>query len=274
MVQIIDNALEEDVWTGDITTRAVIDDKAAVVTGVLKVKESGVVAGLKVAEQVFYRLNSEVDVRLLIKDGTAVKAGEIIAEVSGPAGAILTAERTALNFLQRMSGIATKTAKYQELVTDYDVKIVDTRKTTPGLRILEKYAVKVGGGANHRLGLYDAVMIKDNHLRAVGDIGEAVRRARADIPHTMKIEVEVETLTEVEEALQAEADIIMLDNMPPKLMAEAVEKAAGSAIVEASGGITVETIQEVAATGVDIISLGTLTHTIRSLDISLDLKSN
>ncbi|SJZ52340.1 carboxylating nicotinate-nucleotide diphosphorylase [Selenihalanaerobacter shriftii] len=271
VLKIIDNALEEDLWTGDITTEAIID-KSRQITGTFLAKESGVIAGLEVVKMVFKKVDSKLNFKFLIDEGTKVEAGEEIAEISGVASSILTGERLALNFLQRMSGIATKTAKYKKLVTDYDVRIVDTRKTTPGLRILEKYAVRIGGGSNHRLGLYDAVMIKDNHIRAVGGIKEAVKRAKANIPHTMTVEVETEDLADVKEALEARADIIMLDNMSSKMMKEAVELIDGEAIVEASGGITNETIAEVAATGVDVISLGTLTHTINSLDISLNFE--
>jgi len=271
VLKIIDNAINEDIWTGDITTEAVVNEDC-MGEGILLAKESGVIAGLEVAKLVFQRIDNEIKFQSLAAEGDYVKSGTEIAQVRGKAKSILTAERLALNFLQRMSGIATKTAKYKELVGDYDVRIVDTRKTTPGLRILEKYAVQVGGGDNHRLGLYDAVMIKDNHISAAGGIKEAVEKARTNVPHTMKIEVETESLAEVKEALAVNADIIMLDNMPTGLMKEAVELVDNQTIVEASGGITAEMIKEVAATGVDVISLGTLTHTIKSLDISLNFK--
>ncbi|KXS45631.1 MULTISPECIES: carboxylating nicotinate-nucleotide diphosphorylase [unclassified Candidatus Frackibacter] len=271
VLEIIDNAINEDIWTGDITTEAVVNEDC-MGEGILLAKESGVIAGLEVAKLVFQSIDNEIKFQSLAAEGDYVKSGTEIAQVRGKAKSILTAERLALNFLQRMSGIATKTAKYEELVGDYDVRIVDTRKTTPGLRILEKYAVQVGGGDNHRLGLYDAVMIKDNHISAAGGIKEAVEKARTNVPHTMKIEVETESLDEVKEAVAVNADIIMLDNMSTGLMKEAVELVDNQTIVEASGGITAATIKEVAATGVDVISLGTLTHTIKSLDINLDLK--
>jgi nicotinate-nucleotide pyrophosphorylase (carboxylating) len=271
VLKIIDDALEEDICSGDITTISVVD-KALPAKGVIKAKEAGVIAGLEVAKLLFQRLDPKLRFNLFVDEGDIVTKGEVIAEVSGSASSILTGERTALNFLQRMSGIASKTAKYRELLKDYDLKIVDTRKTTPGLRILEKYAVRLGGGRNHRQGLYDAVMIKDNHIQAAGGIREAVTKAKSNIPHTMKIEVETETLADVKEAMQAGVDIIMLDNMSSSLMKESVELIADQAIIEASGGITAKNIKEVAATGVDIISLGVLTHTIKSLDISLDIK--
>ncbi|WP_018249594.1 carboxylating nicotinate-nucleotide diphosphorylase [Orenia marismortui] len=269
VLKIIDNALREDIGTGDITTQAVIDQDQEMTADILA-KEDGIIVGLDVAFWVFEYLDSSVEFRPLVKEGERVERGTIIAKVSGLTTSILTGERLALNFLQRMSGIATKTAYYRSLVKDYDVRIVDTRKTTPGLRILEKWAVKLGGGANHRFGLYDAVMIKDNHIRAVGGIQEAVNRARQNIPHTMKIEIETESLADVKEALVAKADIIMLDNMSFEMMEEAVRLIANKAIVEASGGITAENIIEVAKTGIDVISLGTLTHSIKSLDISLN----
>jgi nicotinate-nucleotide pyrophosphorylase (carboxylating) len=195
----------------------------------------------------------------------------VLMEVSGSARSILIAERVALNFLQRLSGIATRTAKFVELVRYYNAKIVDTRKTTPGLRALEKYAVVVGGGRNHRFGLFDAVLIKDNHIEIAGGVKKAIMAARHQIPHTMRVEVEVETLEQIDEALEVKADIIMLDNMTPDVMREAVEKIAGKALIEASGGVTEETVVDIAKTGVDYISIGALTHSIRSLDISLDI---
>lgn len=207
----------------------------------------------------------------LINDGDKVKVGQNLAEVKGPVREILKAERIALNFLQRLSGIASRTSRYVEAVSNYPVKIVDTRKTTPTLRILEKYAVRIGGGYNHRMGLYDAVMIKDNHITASGGITSAILKVREQLAHTIKIEVEVESLDGVREALSAGADIIMLDNMEISEMAMAVNIIDKQAIVEASGGITLESLVEIAATGVDIISVGALTHHIKSIDISLNL---
>ena len=203
-----------------------------------------------------------------------IDTGAIIAEITGDAAALLQGERVALNILQRMCGVATLTARYVAAVKGTKARVVDTRKTTPGLRILDKYAVRVGGGINHRTGLYDGVLIKENHITAAGGIGVAVSRARAWIPHTMKIEVETETLAEVAEALTAGADIIMLDNMDTATMHEAVAMIAGRALVEASGGVNLETIREIAATGVDIISVGALTHSARAMDISMLLEGN
>ncbi|MBM7624969.1 carboxylating nicotinate-nucleotide diphosphorylase [Sporohalobacter salinus] len=273
VIKIINTALIEDIGTGDITTEAVFDNSKQV-RGQLIAKEEGIIAGLEVVELVFKQIDSSIQYKIQIEEGSQVKVGTVIAAISGAADSILTGERVALNFLQRMSAIATKAAEYTSLVADYDVRIVDTRKTTPGLRLLEKYAVRLGGGNNHRFGLYDAVLIKDNHIQAVGSIKKAVKKAKIRIPHTMKIEVEVETLAEVKEALSAGADIIMLDNMSPELMVEAVDIIGSQAITEASGGITADTIIEVAKTGVDIISLGALTHTISALDISLSLGSD
>ena len=270
VLQKIKMALEEDIGTGDLTTESLIDNDQ-ISQGVIKVKEEGVVAGLEVAELVFSILDDEIEFEACVEEGARVKAGSKIAEISGATASLLTAERVALNFLQRMSGIATATRKFSDLVADFEVRIVDTRKTTPGLRILEKAAVHLGGGFNHRQGLYDAVMIKDNHLAAVESLGAAVDKVRNNVSHTVKIEVEAETLEQVEEALRAKADIIMLDNMKVNLMKEAVELINGRAIVEASGGINASTVVEVAKTGVDIISVGALTHSSNSLDISFDL---
>lgn len=272
VIEIIKTALREDIGTGDLTTEAVVPVdhwSEAYITA----KEQGVVAGLVLVEKIFHYLDSRLQFQYIKKDGDQVHFGDHLAKIAGSTASILRGERVALNFLQRMSGIATKTAQLKSLVESYPVRIVDTRKTTPGLRILEKYAVKVGGGDNHRMGLYDAVMIKDNHIQTVGSITEAIGKARNAISHTMKIEVEVEDLAAAQEAVTAGADIIMLDNMSPEMMREAVQLIAGQAITEASGNINEETIQKAAATGVDIISLGALTHTIRSLDISLNIST-
>lgn len=207
----------------------------------------------------------------LLQDGERVASGQEIAYVSGSAQKILLAERVVLNFLQHMSGIATKTAAFVKLTAGTKARIVDTRKTLPGLRILEKYAVKIGGGHNHRFGLFDAVMIKDNHIKALGGITKAVAEARKQNSHTVKVEVEVENLQQVKEALQAGTDIIMLDNMPLAMMQQAVKLINGKAVIEASGNVTEETVAQIADTGVDIISSGALTHSIKALDISLDL---
>ena len=269
--EIIERAIREDIWTGDLTSDLLISE-VEVGNGVILAKEEGLVAGLSIAEKVFYQFSDEIVFEYLLKDGDMVRPGQQLAELKGPVREILKGERTALNFLQRLSGIATRTNRYVEAVSSYPVKIVDTRKTTPTLRILEKYAVRVGGGYNHRMGLYDSVMIKDNHIFAAGGIFKAVKKVKEQLAHTIKIEVEVENLQGVEEALNAGVDIIMLDNMEIPEMSRAVEIINKQAIVEASGGITLENLVEVAATGVDIISVGVLTHNIKALDISLNLE--
>jgi nicotinate-nucleotide pyrophosphorylase (carboxylating) len=266
--------LEEDAGGGDVTSAAVLPPDAAA-RGFIHVKEDAVLAGLPAAREVFRMADPAIDFAARAEEGAFVAKGTVIAEVAGPARSILTAERLALNLLQRMSGIATATRRFVDAVRDFPgVRIVDTRKTTPGHRFLEKYAVRIGGGHNHRFGLSDAVMIKDNHIKAAGGIRAAVARARAAIPHTMTVEVETETLAQVEEALEAGADIIMLDNMPLEEMREAVRLIKGRSprtIVEASGGVRLETVRAIAETGVDVISAGSLTHSVRAVDISLDL---
>jgi len=269
--KLIEVCLNEDIGTGDLTTNSIVPADA-VSTGYIVAKEDGVLAGMPVAEMVFRCLDPAIQFVVHAGDGDQVKRGQVLAEVRGNARAILTGERLALNFLQRLSGIATRTSRLVKLVPGEKPHIVDTRKTTPGLRMLEKYAVWVGGGRNHRFGLYDAVLIKDNHIKIAGGIAGAVEAARRGSPFTAKIEVEVEDLAGVREALEVKADIIMLDNMSPELMREAVALVAGRALVEASGGITEENIQAVAAAGVDLISIGALTHSVKSLDISLDLE--
>lgn len=268
--RIVKQALEEDLGTGDITSDSIFKENFHV-NAVFLVKSPGVVAGLPVVAEVFSLLHPGINFTPLVTDGVNVTPGTEIAKVAGPIKSILAGERVALNFLQRLSGIATKTAGLVKLVEGFPVKVVDTRKTTPGLRILEKYAVLQGGGHNHRFNLADAVLIKDNHIAACGSISEAVRRARAAVPHTMTIEVEVENESQVLEALEAKADIIMLDNMSPDLMRAMVKLINGRAIVEASGNIDESTIKEVAATGVDIISSGAITHSVNALDISLEI---
>lgn len=265
--------LDEDVGSGDITTETTIP-AASRSKAIIHVKEDGIVAGLPVAETVFQVVDDKLAFRPLVQDGERVVKGTVIAEVEGSTHSLLTGERLALNLLQRMSGIATRTSEYMEALKGLPVRLVDTRKTTPGHRMLEKYAVRVGGGANHRFGLYDAVMIKDNHIKGAGSITAAVEASRARIPHTMKIEVETESIPQVEEALASGADIIMLDNMSHELMREAValiKKRSPHVIVEASGGVNLTTIHGIAACGVDVISVGALTYSFQSLDISLDL---
>ena len=266
--RIIENALAEDIHTGDITTLAVVRGGRAA-RAILKAKEEMVLAGIDVAARVFRLLDERIVFTPAFADGDRLAPGDIIARITGDAALLLQGERVALNLLQRMCGIATLTARYVEAVRGTKARVVDTRKTTPGLRILEKYAVRVGGGTNHRTGLYDGVLIKENHITAAGGLTEAVRRAKSYIPHTLKVEVETETLAQVAEALAAGADIIMLDNMDTSAMREAVALIAGRALVEASGGVNLESIRGIAETGVDIISVGALTHSARAMDISM-----
>ncbi len=271
--KIIQSAIFEDIGMGDITTDNLVDAKHKS-NAVILAKDSGVLAGLDIAKGVFKNFDYTLKFVPLFEDGDRIKPGDRIATLNGFTRSILKAERTALNFLQRLSGIATKTRYYTELVKDFPVKIVDTRKTTPTLRILEKYAVVIGGGFNHRMGLYDAVMIKDNHIAIAKSISKAIQILRDKIPHTVKIEVEVTNIDEVKEALEANADIVMLDNMSIEDMRKAVEYIKGRLIVEASGGITDRNLIEVARTGVDVISIGSLTTKIDSLDISLEIVDN
>ncbi|WP_298439893.1 carboxylating nicotinate-nucleotide diphosphorylase [Geobacter sp.] len=269
--KLIEDALREDIHTGDITTLAVVAGGRPA-RARLVAKEPMVLAGIDVAARVFHILDPTISFTPRFEDGARLSAGDLIAELEGDASLLLQGERVALNLVQRMCGTATLTARFVEAVRGTRARIVDTRKTTPGLRVLEKYAVRVGGGINHRTGLYDGVLIKENHIAAAGGITEAVRRARAYIPHTMKIEVETETLAEVEEALAAGAEIIMLDNMDLESMSEAVALIGGRALVEASGGVNLETVRGIAGTGVDIISVGALTHSARAMDISMLLE--
>ncbi len=265
--EIVRTALEEDIGPGDLTVEAVVDPGTRAQARIYA-KAEGVIAGTQVAARAFQLLDPEVHFQS-VPDGTEVAPGDIVADISGEAAAILSAERVALNFLQRLSGIATETARAAKAAAPYGARIVDTRKTTPGLRALEKAAVRAGGGGNHRLGLYDAVLLKENHIALAGGIGPAVARAKERVGHMVKIEVEVESLHQVEEALAAGVDAILLDNMSLDEMRRAVEMIAGRAIVEASGGITPERVAEVASCGVDVISLGSLTHSARALDLSL-----
>ena len=261
-------ALAEDVGEGDVTTDATVD-AAATGTADLVVKEDGVVCGLDVAEAVFRAVDPELRFERLVDEGAVVAAGTAVVRVIGPERAILTGERTALNFLARLSGVATLTRRYVDAVEGTGAAILDTRKTTPGLRALEKHAVACGGGRNHRFGLDDGVLVKDNHLRAAGSVANAVERLR--VAASLPIEVECDTLVQVEEALAAGADAILLDNMTPDLLRDAVALVDGRARLEASGGVTLDTIRAIAETGVDEISVGALTHSARSLDVSLEL---
>ncbi|MEY9096818.1 carboxylating nicotinate-nucleotide diphosphorylase [Paenibacillus sp. RC84] len=265
--------LDEDIGTGDVTTMYTIpaDQQSK---GIIHLKESGIVAGLRVAQEVFAEVDENLVFSPQVKEGEFVSKGTVIAIVTGNTRSILKGERLALNLLQRMSGIATRTRQYVNALEGLPTRLVDTRKTTPGHRMLEKYAVRVGGGFNHRYGLYDAVMIKDNHIKGAGSITAAVRAARSRIPHTMKIEVEVENFEQLDEAIAVGADIIMLDNMKAADMAKAVsivKSQAPHVLVEGSGSVTLETIKSLAETGVHVISVGRLTYSVSALDISLDL---
>jgi nicotinate-nucleotide pyrophosphorylase (carboxylating) len=274
--EIIDRALAEDLGKGDVTTEALIPGHWRGMAFVVAKKE-GILAGINVAKQVFHRVDPELSAEILLQDGARVMPGTRIAKVSGSIASILKAERVALNFVQHLSGIASETNRYVEAVKGLPVRIMDTRKTTPGLRSLEKHAVKVGGGENHRMNLGDGVLIKDNHLAALRSQGlnikEVVAKARQHAPQRLPVEVEVRTVSEALEAVEAGADIILLDNMSLEDMRSAVKCINGRALVEASGGITLDNVRAVAETGVDFISVGALTHSARALDISLELEA-
>lgn len=268
---IIIKALEEDIGHGDITTSAIILDGLEA-KGLIIAKEDFVLAGIGVASECFKTLDPEIIFKERFGDGNKVKARKVIAEVKGNAQTILMAERVALNFLQRLSGIATLTSKYVEKIKGTKAKIVDTRKTTPGLRVLEKYAVRMGGGFNHRFGLYDAVLIKDNHIELSGSIKKAVENVKGKTSHTTRIEVEARSLKEVKDALQSGVDIIMLDNMDLETTRKAVKLIKGKALIEASGNINLDNVRKIAETGVDLISIGALTHSAPAVDISLEIE--
>jgi nicotinate-nucleotide pyrophosphorylase (carboxylating) len=270
--RLIDLALEEDLGTGDVTTQAVVDP-ALQGEAHIRAKQTLVVAGLPVAARVFRKLDAEILFDTVVDEGQEVAAGQVLARLTGPVASILTGERVALNFLQRLSGIATFTRKMVAQVTGFPGALVDTRKTTPGWRVLEKYAVRLGGGRNHRLGLYDGVLIKNNHLAAVGEIAAAVRQARERAHHLLKIEVEVTDLAGLEEALNAGADLVLLDNMDDATLKQAVALTRGRAVLEASGSMTRDRLAKVAATGVNLISMGALTHSAPAVDIHLRLVS-
>ncbi len=269
--EVLDRAFREDIGAGDLTTIYTVPSNAAG-NGRLLAREKGLLAGVNAAVAAFCYLDNSVECECLLSDGDPVEEGSLVMMVNGPFKPILSSERIALNLLQRLSGIATQTARWAEEIKDYPARLVDTRKTTPGLRLLEKYAVRIGGGLNHRLALDGGILIKENHITAAGGIGEAVRSIRNRAPFTLRIEVEVTSLEELEEALDAGADIIMLDNMKPALMQQAVELNNGRALLEASGNITRQHLKEVASTGVDFISCGALTHSSRVLDFSFVLK--
>jgi nicotinate-nucleotide pyrophosphorylase (carboxylating) len=270
--QFVAKALAEDIGPGDLTTEALIPKG---ITGKAEIiaKEGLVLAGVDIAKEVFRQVDPHTSFSANHADGEKLSAGTIIATISGDLSSLLKAERVALNIMQRLSGIATLTREYVKRTEDTVARIVDTRKTTPGLRALEKYAVRVGGGKSHRFGLFDGILIKDNHIAAVGSIKEAVKRARERAPHTLKIEVETETIEQVKEAMAAGADIIMLDNMDMSTMKDAIKLIDGKALVEASGGINMNNVRQAAEAGVDFISIGAITHSARSMDISMEVRS-
>lgn len=269
--EIVRQALLEDLGRGDVTTDAIVPPDLSAF-GRIESGSEGVIAGLPVVEEVFRQLDTTVHVDCVLSDGAPIRPSDVVATVEGPARSILKGERVALNFLQRLSGIATLTSRFVEAVAGTRAFITDTRKTTPGLRVLEKYAVRVGGGLNHRMGLSHSILIKDNHIVAAGSITDAVARATRAAAHIMTVAVECDTLEQVAEALDAGADILLLDNMSPEELLTAVRFVAGRAILEASGGVTLENVAEVARTGVDCISIGALTHSAPALDLRLNLE--
>jgi nicotinate-nucleotide pyrophosphorylase (carboxylating) len=270
IIKIIKNALAEDIGTGDITTQATVNAKKKG-RALAIAKDNFVIAGVDVFAETFKCLDKNIKIKRIMNDGSRVKKGALIAEVSGSLSNILKAERVSLNLFQRMSGIATLTAKYVEAVRGCKAVILDTRKTVPNMRILDKMAVRLGGGTNHRIGLYDGVLIKDNHIEAAGGITAAVNAQRRQLPRKMKIEVETKNLMEVKEALRCGVDIIMLDNMSVPAMKKAVDLVAGGALIEASGNVSLKNVDRIAAIGVDYISVGELTHSVRAADISLKI---
>lgn len=270
IARAVEQALAEDLGVrGDLTTDATVP-RGTMSTATFGARRAGVISGLAVAEAAFHALDPSVVFEPLVRDGARVAAGSVAARVAGSAHALLTGERVALNFLSHMSGIATLTRRYVDLVAGTRARIVDTRKTTPGLRAFEKYAVRCGGGQNHRSGLYDAILIKDNHIVAAGGIAPALAAARAHAGHMVKIEIEVTSLDELAEALQHPVDAVLLDNMEPPMLREAVALVDGRAITEASGGVSLDTVRAIAESGVDLISIGALTHSAPILDLGLD----
>jgi len=269
----VSEALAEDLGLGgDVTTQATIPAGTRA-SGVIATRQAGVVCGVQLAEAAFKLLDPFTQFEVVAADGTHVEAGATIAKVSGDARVLLTGERTALNYLGRLSGIASLTARYVAAVSGTRARIADTRKTTPGLRALEKYAVRCGGGVNHRFGLFDAILIKDNHIAAAGGVGRALQRARDQAGHMLKVEIEVSSLDELDDALQLDPDAVLLDNMSVSLLKQAVEEVAGRAITEASGGVNLDTVRAIAQTGVDLISVGALTHSAPVLDVGLDFNT-
>lgn len=272
--RILDLALEEDVGRGDVTSAAVIDESQEAEAEIVS-RERAVVCGLGVVEAVFTRFDWRTRVRMKVADGDPVQPGAVVASVRGPAVALLAGERTALNFLQHLSGIATVTQAFVAAAEGAKLRVTDTRKTTPGLRALEKYAVRVGGGASHRSDLASGVLVKDNHIALVGSVREAVRRARANAPHTLRIVVEVDDLNQLDEAIEAGAEGILLDNFQTRDIADAVKRVRErrpQTVVEASGGITLDRIREISKTGVDVISVGSITHSARAINFSCEIR--
>lgn len=266
----VKSALEEDIGFGDITTDFLAEEND-LLSGSLNAREAGVLCGCDIFKMVFKILSEDVKITFHFKDGDLIKKGDKIADISGPARYLLTGERTALNYIQRLSGIATETGKYKDAISDYQAEIVDTRKTTPNFRIFEKYAVKTGGGSLHRFNLSDCAMIKDNHIRLAGSITNAVEKLRKNLSHAHKIEVECDTLNQVQEAIDCQSDIIMLDNMNINEMKEAVAIINHRAVVEASGNVSLETVKEIASVGVDIISTSAIVAKAPTLDLALDI---
>jgi len=272
--QIIEQAINEDIGDGDITTNFCLPQNPVVEAQIIA-HEKGIIAGLEIAELVFKKVNENIQFEKKTHDGEKIKKDDVVAVVRGEARDILSVERTALNFLQHLSGIATVTSKFVEAVKPYPAKIYDTRKTTPTLRMIEKYAVKMGGGTNHRLGLYDGILIKDNHIEIAGGITQAVKSVQQNLPSRMKIEVETKNLDEVKESISLNVDIILLDNMTLEMIKEAVRIIKASKkniLIEVSGGVSLENVNEIAATGVERISIGALTHSPKALNLSLEIK--
>jgi nicotinate-nucleotide pyrophosphorylase (carboxylating) len=272
VTRAVADALAEDLGlAGDITTDATVD-AGATAKAVIAARRPGVLAGLDLAEAAFAAMDPSIMFTRAKADGDRIASGDVVASISGNARAILTGERVALNYLGRMSGIATLTRHYVDAIAGTKAAIVDTRKTTPGLRAFEKYAVRCGGGQNHRTGLFDAILIKDNHIVAAGGVEAALTRARAGAGHMVKIEIEVDTLQQLDHVLEHKVDVILLDNMPPETLREAVARVAGRALTEASGGVNLDTVRDIAEAGVDLISVGALTHSAPVLDLGLDFE--
>ncbi|HEX2573252.1 MAG TPA: carboxylating nicotinate-nucleotide diphosphorylase [Polyangia bacterium] len=271
-LRLIDLALDEDLGRGDVTSEAIFAPGTPA-RGTIVAKQEIVLAGIEVAAAVFHRVDPRIDVRLRHQDGDVLAKGEVAAEIAGAARSVLGAERTALNFLQRLSGIATHTRTFVRATAGTRARVVDTRKTMPGWRVLDKAAVRAGGGRNHRADLASGILIKDNHIAAAGSVEQAVARARAAASHLSRVEVEVSTEAALDEALRAGADVVLLDNVDPAMARRLVERTAGRALVEVSGGVTLETVRSYAESGVDLISIGALTHSPRAADLSLELEA-